>query len=310
MSRPARRLPLFVLAALAGALLAVAAPGIAPGDAAPPGTASFTAQDYAWHVTGDATSSSATIAKGGTVTFGYPSGISTHNADFATGPAPTSCTQTAGAPGGTPPPLPTSPTAAGWSGTCRFDTPGTYTFHCDLHTYMRGTIVVVDPNAPPPSSTSTGTTTAPPASPGTTTATGTAPAPGAGPAPTHAALRLVVARVQRGATLRGSVTAPAAGARADVTALVSSSALGGRRGRHARQVRVGFERVRTTGAGATPFAVTLNATARRALHRRHRLAVVLRIVVTPPHGARVVRTVAVTVRERRAAPPAPAYPTY
>lgn len=310
MSRHARRLPLLAVALLAGALIAVLVPGIAPGDAAPPSTASFTAEDFSWHVTGDRTSSSVTIAKGGTVAFGYPSGISTHNADFAGGPAPTSCVQTAGTSGSrSPPPLPSEPTAAGWSGTCTFDTPGTYAFHCDLHpTRMKGTIVVVDPNAPPPT-TSTGTTTAPTTTaPGTTT--GTTPPPGGGAPPGPALLHLSVAHAQRGSVLRGAATVSAAGTRIDVTALAASSALGGRHGRHARTVRVGSKRVRATRAGRTAFAVTLNAAARRALHRRHRLAVSLRIVVTPPHGARVVKTIAVTVRERRAAPPPPAYPTY
>ncbi len=211
MSRRARRLSSSLAALLAGTLLAIAVPGIAPAGA-PPSTASFTAEDYSWHVTGDTTSSSATIAVGGTVTFGYPSGISRHNADFSGGPGPTSCTQTAGTQGGTPPPLPTVPTTAGWSGTCTFDTPGTYVFHCDLHpTLMRGAITVVDPNAPPPS-TSTGTTTTPTTTPTTTrtttttpagttststTPSGTAPPPGGGSsAHAPAGLRVAVAHVQ------------------------------------------------------------------------------------------------------------------
>lgn len=309
MSRHVRLLPLLLLALLSGTLLAVAVPGVAPGDA-PPSTASFTAVDFAWQVTGDSASDSVTIAKGGTVTFGYPSGRSTHNADFSSGPAPTSCTQTAGTQGGTPPPLPTVPTAAGWSGTCTFDTPGTYAFHCDLHpTYMHGTITVVDPNAPPPS-TSTGTTTTPPTTtttPGGTTPGSTAPgstAPDAGSSPHgRAGVRFAVTHVQYGAVVRGTVTGVAVGARVDVTALASARALGARHAVRARRVRVGSKHVRASSAGVASFALRLGASARAALRRHRRLGVTLRIVLTPAGGTRVVKTVAVVVRERRPAPP-------
>lgn len=293
---------------LAGAALAIALPGTAPGAAALPATASFTAEDFSWHVTGDVASSSVAIAPGGTVTFGYPSGASMHNADFSGGPAPSSCTQTAGTPGGTPPPLPTSPTAAGWSGTCTFDTPGTYAFHCDLHPFMHGTIVVGEPS-PPPTGTSTGTPppptgTAPPSSTGTAPPPAGPVSPGAGP---HGAplprLRVSVRHAQAGPVLRGAVTAEAAGWRIGVTAFASNRALRGHRSRRPRLVRIGTARVRSTGAGRTPFALRLDAAARRAL-RRHRLAVRLRIVVTLPGGETLAETVGVVVRERRARRPA------
>jgi len=319
MSRHARRLPLLLLALLAGTVAALAVPGSAPGTP-PPSTASFTAQDYAWHVTGDTTSSTVTIAEGGTVSFGYPTGRSMHNADFSAGLAPSSCTQTAGTQGGTPPPLPTVPTAAGWSGTCTFDTPGTYTFHCDLHHFMQGTVVVVDPNAPPPTTggttgttggttgtTGTGTGSTPPPSgttggPGATTPSGTTAGGGSAPG-----VRLSVAHAQRGSLLRGSVTTPAARSRIDVSALVSNATLAKHRlhGR-ARAVRVGERRLRSRAAGSTAFTVSLDAAARGALRRRHSLTVRLRVVVTPPGGRAVVRTVTVVVR-RATSPPPPAY---
>ena len=312
MSRHARRLSLSLIALPAGAALAIGLPALAPGDAAPPATGSFTAVDLAWQVTGDAASSSVTIAKGGTVTFGYPAGRTRHNADFTGGPMPASCTQTAGTQGGTPPPLPTVPTAAGWSGTCRFDTPGTYAFHCDMHpTLMHGTIVVVDPNAPPPSTTtrSTGTTSVPPpsrttttagggtTSPGDTTPTGTTGTTGT-PAGRAAPLRagVSIAHVQRGTIVRGVAIAPAAGTRIDVTAFASNRVLGTRRPRHVRQVRVGARRVRATAAGRTSFGLTLDAAARSALRRRHSLTIALRVVVTAPGARAVLRTATVVVR--------------
>jgi plastocyanin len=300
--RRVRRLSLSLAAVLAGATLAVVLPSSAPGDGTPPpSTASFTAEDFSWHVTGDRSTSDATIAVGGTVTFGYPSGARRHNADFSSGPAPTSCEQTAGTPGGTPPPLPTVPTAPGWSGDCRFDTPGVYSFHCDLHPLqMHGTITVVDPSAPPPTTgttTTTTTTTLPGGGPGTTT--GTTPPPGGG-SPPPLRPRAIVARTQVGSALHGAVALPAAGWRVSVTAFASGPALGLRGSHAARRVRVGSIRLRAHRAGRARFALTLDAAARGALRRHGRLAITLRVVATPPGSGRAVtKTIAVALRAPR-----------
>ena len=54
-----------------------------------------------------------------------------------------------------------------------------------------------------------------------------------------------------------------------------------------------------TCPGATAFTVRLGAAGRRALLRAHRLAVDLRVVVTPPTGRPVTtKTVAVALRDR------------
>lgn len=311
MFRFVRWATLLSVAAAAGAALAVALPALAPGDSAP-STAQFTAVDFAWEVTGTS-SSIATIAVGGTVTFGYPSGGSGHNADFAGGPAPTSCTQTAGTNSGPVPPLPAIPTAVGWSGSCRFDTPGTYAFHCDAHPYqMQGIVEVVDPNAPPPPTTTRGTTTTPPRTTtttpprtGTTTTTpggdsgsGGGPAPGGStgsPGPLAGTLRLRIAREQVGFVLRGRVRTVAS-ARILVTALVSNRALAQRPPRHLRKLRVGSVRTRATDTGRASFALRLTSAARHALLRKGRLAVTLRVVVTPPAGRPLVKTIAVAMR--------------
>ena len=80
--------------------------------------------------------------------------------------------------------------------------------------------------------------------------------------------------------------------------MVSNRALAARRPKHVKRVRVGSQSKRSTGTGKTSFAVALNMAARRALHRRQRLEVGLRIVITPP-GARAFTTnVAVVLRER------------
>lgn len=317
MARRTTRLSLLIAALIAGVVTAVVLPAMAPGDA-PPTSASFTAQDFAWDVTGG-TSHSVTIAEGGTVDFGYPSGASSHNADFASGPAPTSCTQTAGTDSGPVPPLPAVPTGRGWSGSCRFDTPGTYTFHCDLHGFMTGTVVVVDPNAPPPTTTTTSPTRPPPTTttrpgtppPTTTTAPGgtTPPPSGGGTGSTggpagstgggtlSGRLHVSVVRRQRGVVVRGSVTTPAARWRVVVTALASNRALARHRPRVAHDVRIASQRGRSGANGKEPFALRLSTSARAALHRHGRLAVKLRIAVTPPDGGAATRaTVAVVLR--------------
>jgi hypothetical protein len=131
--------------ALAALVCAAAWPAAA--HAAPPLTADYTATDvsatnHQWYVTGT-TITSATIAAHGVVNFKYPTGNSRHDVIFgATSPKPTACTPalTTAAQGAFTPP--TGPTAPGWSATCTFDTPGTYSFFCQLHPTMRGTIVV------------------------------------------------------------------------------------------------------------------------------------------------------------------------
>jgi plastocyanin len=85
----------------------------------------------------------------------------------------------------------------------RFQTAGTYTYHCEFHDGMTGSVVVKDPNAPPPTTTTTApkpttttapapvtTTTAPPTTttaPSTTTSGPSRPPAEVPPAPTTAA---------------------------------------------------------------------------------------------------------------------------
>jgi plastocyanin len=317
MARRPLRLPLLIAALLAGVAAAVMLPAMAPGDA-PPTTASFTAQDFAWNATGG-TTHSVTVAVGGTVDFGYPSGTSSHNADFAGGPAPSSCTQTAGVDSGPVPPLPAFPTARGWSGSCRFDAAGTYSFHCDLHAFMTGTVVVVDPNAPPPTTTTTPPTTTRTPPPTTTTAPGgTTTTPGGGGSGSageggsagggsgstggggaaSGRVRVRFVHRQHGAVVRGSVTTPAAHWRVVVTALASNRALARHRPRHIRDVRIASQRSRSDASARTSFALRVSALARAALHRRGRLAVELRIAATPPGGGGATKaTVAVVLRD-------------
>jgi hypothetical protein len=89
------------------------------------------------------TSNTATIATGGTVTFGYPTGTSLHNAAFTAAAKPTACTPALGATFATPTPAARAP----WTASCRFDTPGTYAFVCQVHPNMRAPVIVAPDSA-------------------------------------------------------------------------------------------------------------------------------------------------------------------
>jgi plastocyanin len=324
------RLALFALAALLGVAVAVL-PGLAGGEV-PPSSASFTAEDFRWHLTGGS-GTEVTIAPGGVVTFSYPSGSSTHNADFGSVAVPSSCTQTEGASSGSVPPLPHEPTKSGWSGSCTFNTPGTYVFHCDHHPYSMTGTIRVQSTLPPPTTTTTTTGTTPPPPPPTTTTTTPPPPPGghgttggggstggAGgggypsytePLPVGAgeagvpgapgsgrdSLRgrsLRIAALQRGTSVRGSVLIARAGSRLEVDLLATSATLASAQPFALR--RVGRVLEASAGAGRLSFSVALDARGRRALARHRRLGVLVRISLTPPHGARLTRTAHVTLR--------------
>jgi plastocyanin len=244
---------------------------VASAGAEAPMTASITAKDPYSFDDGNG-SSTVTIARGGSVSFGYPSGASSHNVVFGAA-QPTSCTG-----------IPDTASPPGWSGSCTFDSYGTYTFHCGLHTFMTGTVEVPDPNAP-----TTGTTTPPPTDTGGEPPGGGTPAGGELTPPS-----VKVARRQRGTIARGSVTTPAGPSAIAVTALVAKSALASR----VRLVKVGALRKRSLGTGRTSFALRVNRAARRALQRRHRLAVTLRIVVRPDAGGAFKKTVAVVLTKK------------
>jgi plastocyanin len=291
MAHKLRRVGAAVVALVAGTAAGYAVTGTAAVDAAAPSTASVTAVDFDWSMPGGS-AYTATIAAGGTVGFSYPAGVSIHNVDF-TGASPTACTQTAGATVGPASPLPAAPEAPGWSGVCHFDTPGTYMFVCDEHNYMKGTIQVEERSTTTTTGTPGGGTTATETStgsgPGEQTQGGSSSTSGGSSSP-FARPRVSVARRQRGAVVRGTVTTPAGRSRITVTAYLHG---GGPR------TRIGSLTTRSKGTGATAFAVKLDAARRRALQRAHRLAVELRVVVTPAVGRPVTtKTVPVALRDR------------
>src|ERR1700745_547271 len=105
---------------LVAATAAFALPAFGYSTPEPPATGTIHAEDpYAFEnpETGDNT---VTIAPGGTVSFDYPpANSSLPTVDFDAD-APTSCVQLTGTNSGDVPPLPTTFTAAPWSGRCRF----------------------------------------------------------------------------------------------------------------------------------------------------------------------------------------------
>jgi len=182
-----------------------------------------------------------------------------------------------------------------WSGACTFTQPGTYTYYCSVHGLsMSGTIKV----------SSEGTTTTSPT--GTTPSTETSPAPPttttpspptvpttllAGPA-SHA---LKLAKSQHGGQVRGSIalSGAATGGRLEVKLLATRAALASV---HSHALVSAGRLVRSVAhAGKVSFAVSLTKAARRALAHRHRLALVVKIVLTPAHGQALTITRAIVV---------------
>ena len=105
------------------AVLAVApeALGADYGIVASPSTATFSPNDL-------------TIAPGDRVTISYAGGGLSHNSHYDD--EVTGC--------------PATPTTSAWSCPRTFTALGDYSFHCDLHTTMTGTVHVVDPSSVPP----------------------------------------------------------------------------------------------------------------------------------------------------------------
>jgi Copper binding proteins, plastocyanin/azurin family len=233
-----------------------------------------------WDANGDQASSSVSVATGDTVAFSYPAtGASHHTVVFTSAQKPT-CT-------GVPSSNPITTGGPGWSGTCRFDSAGTYTFVCGLHPAMTGQVTVTAAATPTP-------TTSPAARP--TPGAGATPTPTPTPTPPSPAtpqstLRgaVTLAARQHGTRVRGSVQVGAAGSRLDVSL---SARLPGAR----RAVRVGHWHKASAGAGRVAFSVPLSSRARRALRTRHRLSLTVTVTLTPPGSRELRRNVHVTVR--------------
>ncbi|HEY2537475.1 MAG TPA: hypothetical protein VGI24_10895 [Solirubrobacteraceae bacterium] len=227
--------------------------------------------------------SSVTIASGGSVMF-VDHGKEANIAWIGSAPA---CE----------PSVPVAPAApkTNWEGKCTFATPGTYKFesatmfkeppglYSNNIDYTKYEVVVEGAATTPP----TGTT------PGGGTTPGTTPA-GESPIGSPLSGTPTIHSVQRGSTVKGSLQIAAAGAgdRLEVDLLATAASLG--KAGHKTQV-VGRFVSASASAGRQSFSVKLDAKARKALKRRHRLALKVKITLTPTHGAAMSITRSVTV---------------
>jgi len=155
----------------------------------------------------------------------------------------------------------------------------------------------------PTTATPTATTSTQPSGGGASTgaAASTATTPGSmetppPPAGSHPLATLALANAQHGDAVHGTVQIPAAdgGARLEVELLAQGASL-------ARVKRPGNSRVgrfvrSSAPAGTVSFAVSLDAAAKHALRRHHKLALIVKIVLTPVHGAAVTLTRSLALR--------------
>lgn len=210
-----------------------------------------------------------TVAAGGTVTFVDQKTA----ANIAwTGTAPT-CEAS----------VPVAPAApkTGWEGKCTFETPGTYKFESSTlfkdayEDYTKYEVVAEG---------STTTTTTPGTTGTTTTTTTTSPPSPESLLAGSESQAVKVAKSQHGGSVKGSIDLSKAAAdyRLEVDLLTQSASL--TKAKHSTRVRVGRYVRSPLSAGKLSFSVKLNAQARRAIKRHHRLALTVEIVLTPAGG--------------------------
>jgi hypothetical protein len=230
------------------------------------------------------------------------------------------------------PSVPVSPTSpkTDWEGKCKFEQPGPYKFESStlydgVANYTKYEIVVegastgttsttTTTTTTPTTTTTTPTTTTPTTTTPTTTTptattstqpsgdgTSTATTPGATETPppsagSHPLATLALANAQHGDAVHGTVQIPAAdgGARLEVELLAQGASL-------AKVKRPGSSRVGrlvrpSAPAGTASFTVSLDAAGKRALRHHHKLALTVKIVLTPKQGAAMTLTRSLVLR--------------
>ena len=250
-----------------------------------------------------------TIASGGVVVFADDSNTATNIAWLGPAPAP-ACS--AGVP------VSPAPAASKWEGTCRFEAPGTYRFESSTlyFAYTKYEIVVTGagttgtgtggstPTGTGTTSTGGSSTSSTPSGSYTPAAGGSGASGGAGGEGTPAGSLLVggassalkLPAVQHGHSVRGSldVSQAAAGGRLEVQLLAVRASLAA--ARRSSRVQVGRVARSALRAGAVGFVISLNAKARGALDARGRLALSVKLVLSPLRGSPVTLTRDVLVR--------------
>jgi plastocyanin len=250
-------LPLMAVLGAAAAVL----PAIASSEALPVEAVNEGLYYHHW------SNSTQMVASGEAVKFSNPSATTPHGLKFTGGTAGVvpSCV-------GLPAAATTETGETNWHAQCMFSAAGTYSFVCTVHPEMTGTITV--------NANGTTTTTTTPTSPTTTTPTTPVEPPSSGPLLSNPTIR----SSQHGSTVKGSleVSKSAAGDRLEVDVFANSASLA--RAGHSSRVRVGRVVRGSVSAGKLSFAVKLDAKARSALKRHHRLALTVKVVLTPSYG--------------------------
>ncbi len=159
------------------------------------------------------------------------------------------------------------------------------------------TFTTLSPIEPPPTKTTTTTTPTPPPFTPPIGSLLVKPEPTLSGSPLPAS-SVKLSAPRRSSTVRGSLEVGQAGAggRLEVDLLAKGSQLSDSRGSRSKSVRVGRLVRSAVSAGRLPFSVVLTAPGKRALARRHRLAVTVKIALTPTQGATVTVTRSVTLR--------------
>lgn len=277
-----RTILLFALAALAGAVVAVLpALAVAPSETKLEVNQNCNAPNWpCWTAPGGgpkpAPASRITIAAGGEVTF-------TDNGEAAnikwTGATMPTCSPSV--------PVSPAPAKSSWEGKCRFEQPGTYKFESST-LYYPNYEVIVEGAATSTTPTTTSTTTTPTSTTTTTTTTTTTPSelsPGSGSPLEGGPKALKLAGSQRGSTVHGSIKVSRAGSGGRLQVGLFSASASLAKTARSEPVRVGLLLRSSLKAGSVSFAVPLSTKAKASLRRHHRLAVTVKITLTPLHGA-------------------------
>jgi plastocyanin len=259
------RLPLATLLGVATAVL----PAVASSETSATIEAVNVGTSHSW------SPAQVSVASGGEVTLSNAT-IVPHGVEWVGGPVKPTCASSV--------PVGTTPAASGtkWSGNCTFAEAGTYTFYCTVHgPEMTGTVTV----------SADGTTTTTMSTPTSSTTTTTPPKTTTGPAtPTESSSggpllgSPAILSIQHGRSVKGTLDVSKAGVgdRLEVDLLASDAALSSTT--RPPTTRVGRLVRKSLPAGNVPFAVALDAKARRALRRHRHLALTVRLTLTPFYG--------------------------